>query len=191
MKLLLTGDSIIARHEGLGIPMINAKLKEKYPDLEIVNTAVSGINSGAFFARLSELVLKVEQCDKLIILLGTNDLASHKQVPLPQFKKNMELNASASVCLYWPQYDYLVSPPAVDENKQRVRRNNVVSKYSKVMKSVAEEYNFHFIDLYCEMIKHGDLKHLCCGMKNDGLHFGREGYELFAKLLEDGIKLDE
>lgn len=55
------------------------------PDIEIENTAVSGINSGAFFAKLNELVLSVKQCDNLVILLGTNDLAMHKQVPARQF----------------------------------------------------------------------------------------------------------
>lgn len=48
MKLLLTGDSIIARKEGLKSPRINNAIKAKIPDIEIVNTAVSGVNSGAF-----------------------------------------------------------------------------------------------------------------------------------------------
>ena len=80
MRLLLTGDSIIARNEGKEEPHINWNLKKMLPDVEIENTAVSGSNSGAFFARLNELVLSVKKCDNLVILLGTNDLATHKQV---------------------------------------------------------------------------------------------------------------
>ncbi len=49
MKILLTGDSIIARHEGLSEPRINVDLKKKVPGIKLINTAVSGINSGAFF----------------------------------------------------------------------------------------------------------------------------------------------
>lgn len=60
MKLLLTGDSIIARKEGLKLPRINNAIKAKIPDIEIVNTAVSGVNSGAFYALLPDLILKVE-----------------------------------------------------------------------------------------------------------------------------------
>ena len=69
MKLLLTGDSIIARKEGLKLPRINNAIKEKISDVEIVNTAASGVNSGAFYALLPDLILKVERCDKLVLLL--------------------------------------------------------------------------------------------------------------------------
>ncbi|MGQ5708588.1 GDSL-type esterase/lipase family protein [Lactobacillus sp. PSON] len=183
MKIFLTGDSIIARYEGLNEPRINYELKRRLGNIELVNTAVSGINSGAFFARLSELVLKAPICDKIVILLGTNDLATHKQVPMKQFKRNMELIASSIICLYWPQNVILVSPPAVDEKKQRVRNNFLVKQYAKVIKEVAQEYKFTYINLVQEMINHGDLENLCHGIKNDGLHFGKEGYKLLAELI--------
>lgn len=187
MKILLTGDSIIARHEGLNEPRINYELKRRLGNIELVNTAVSGINSGAFFARLSELVLKAPTCDKIVILLGTNDLATHKQVPIKQFKRNMELIASSIICLYWPKNVILVSPPAVDENKQRVRNNFLVKQYAKVVEEVAQEYKFNYLDLAQEMIKHGNLENLWHGIKNDGLHFGKEGYKLLAELIMKGI----
>ena len=183
MKILLTGDSIIARHEGLEEPRLNFELKKRLSNLKIINTAVSGINSGAFFARLSDLVLTQPQCDNLVILLGTNDLATHKQVPLKQFKQNMELISSAIICEYWPAHVILISPPAVDENKQHVRDNNLIKKYSQAIQEVANEYKFHYLDLCQAMLEHGDLTKLCRGIKNDGLHFGNSGYELLADLL--------
>ncbi|RVU71531.1 MULTISPECIES: SGNH/GDSL hydrolase family protein [Lactobacillus] len=188
MKVLLTGDSIIARHEGLSQPRLNANLKQKVPGIELTNTAVSGINSGAFFARLSELVLTQDQHDALVILLGTNDLATHKQVPLAQFKQNMSLIASAVVCEYWPPKVILVSPPAVDEQKQHVRSNKVVAQYSQVVEAVAQEYHFHYVNLYQAMIERGNLASLCQGLKNDGLHFGQAGYELLADLLGQALQ---
>ena len=39
MRLLLTGDSIIARNEGKEEPYINWNLKKMLPDVEIENTA--------------------------------------------------------------------------------------------------------------------------------------------------------
>lgn len=187
MKILLTGDSIIARHEGLTEPRLNYELKKRLKNVELVNTAVSGINSGAFFARLSELVLKVPVCDKIVILLGTNDLATHKQVPIKQFRKNMELIASSIVCLYWPQNVILVSPPAVDEEKQDVRSNRLVKQYAKIVEEVAQEYKFTYIDLVQEMIKQGNLEKLCHGIKDDGLHFGEDGYKLLAELISSEV----
>lgn len=183
MKILLTGDSIIARREGLSEPRLNYELKKRISEIELMNTAVSGINSGAFFARLSELVLTKEKCDKIVILLGTNDLAIHKQVPIEQFKQNMELIASSIICLYWPENVILISPPAVDEQKQHVRNNELVAAYAQVVKEVANEYKFTYIDLCEEMLRQGNLAKLCRGIKNDGLHFGEQGYKLLADLI--------
>ncbi|WP_289762497.1 SGNH/GDSL hydrolase family protein [Lactobacillus intestinalis] len=188
MKVLLTGDSIIARCEGFSEPHLNADLKRNWLTLKIINTAVSGINSGAFFARLSELVLTQDQCDAIVILVGTNDLATHKQVPIEQFKRNMQLIASAIVCLYWPKKVVLISPPAVDEDKQHVRSNKLVASYAKKVEEVSEEYGFHYIDLCSEMIKRGNLTELCHGQKNDGLHFGATGYELLSELVLEKLK---
>ena len=183
MKLLLTGDSIIARKEGLKVPHISVAIKEKIPGSKLVNTAVSGINSGAFYALLPDLVLKVERCDKLILLLGTNDLAMHKKVPVTQFKKNMSLIISSVICLYYPQNVILISPPAVDETRQKNRINREIAIYTAELIKLAETYNLHFIDLFQAMIKHGDLKTLCQGQLNDGMHFGTERYQFLSDLL--------
>lgn len=188
MRLLLTGDSIIARYEGKNEPHLNWNLKQILPDIEIENTAVSGINSGAFFARLDELVLSVKQCDNLVILLGTNDLPTHKQVPLKQFKQNMELIVSAVICQYYPPHVLLVSPPAVDEKKQRVRNNTLVKKYARAVQEVADEYHFRYADLCQAMIEAGDLTKISRGIKNDGLHFGDLGYEILAKLIAENLR---
>lgn len=188
MKLLLTGDSIIAREENKHEPHINWNLKQLLPDIKIENTAISGINSGAFFAKLDELVLSVKKCDNLVILLGTNDLATHKQVPIRQFKQNMELICSAVICEYYPPHVLLVSPPAVDEEKQRVRDNHLIKKYSEVIRTVAEDYNFEYIDFQQAMINGGELKKICKGSLNDGLHFGDIGYEILAKLIIQKLK---
>lgn len=69
MKLLLTGDSLIARKEGLKGPRLDYTLKKKNSNIETINTAVPGINSGAFFALISGLVLKIDHCDKLFYYL--------------------------------------------------------------------------------------------------------------------------
>lgn len=86
MKLLLTGDSIIARSENHSIPELNFQL-QKILSCDIYNTAISGINSGGLALSLPNLVFNQPKCNYLIILVGTNDLATHKQVPLRQFEK--------------------------------------------------------------------------------------------------------
>ena len=182
MKLLLTGDSIIARSENHTIPEINFQL-QKLNSYQIYNTAISGINSGGLALSLPNLVFNQPKCDYLIILVGTNDLAVHKQVPLQQFEDNLKLIASSIIWLYYPGKVILITPPAVDENKQKVRNNLLVQEYSNIIKRIANEYKFSFIDLASKMQANKDFPEIFNGKKNDGLHFGVKGYELLAKLI--------
>jgi len=182
MKLLLTGDSIIARSENHSIPEINFQL-QKLNSYQIYNTAISGINSGGLALSLPNLVFNQLKCDYLIILVGTNDLAIHKQVPLQQFEKNLELIASSIIWRYYPGKVIFITPPAVDENKQKVRNNLLVQEYSNIIKRVTKEYKFLFIDLASKMQASKNFPEIFNGKKNDGLHFGVKGYELLAKLI--------
>lgn len=119
----------------------------------------------------------------VIILVGTNDLATHKQVPLRQFKKNLDLIASSIIWLYYPEKVIFITPPAVDENKQRVRSNRLVMEYSNIVKKVANEYKFSVIDLASKMQENISFPEIFNGKKNDGLHFGVNGYKLLANLI--------
>lgn len=119
----------------------------------------------------------------MIILVGTNDLAVHKQVPLQQFEDNLKLIASSIIWLYYPGKVILITPPAVDENKQKVRNNLLVQEYSNIIKRIANEYKFSFIDLASKMQANKNFPEIFNGKKNDGLHFGVKGYELLAKLI--------
>lgn len=187
VKILLTGDSIIARKEGLTEPHINHNLKQLLPNLQVINTAVSGINSVKFYAMLSELVLKRERCNKVAILLGTNDLAVNKQVPINQFKQKMALIASNLIHIYSPKDIIFISPPAVDELKQKYRTNYLVALYAAAIEEVTTDYHLQFINLYRAMITSKEPKVLCRGLLDDGLHFGNAGYTLLANLLFDQL----
>ena len=72
MKLLLTGDSIIARSENHTIPELNFQL-QKMLACDIQNTAISGINSGGLALSLPNLVFNQPKCDYLIILVVSAD----------------------------------------------------------------------------------------------------------------------
>lgn len=183
MKILLTGDSIFARSEGYKEPAINHFLSQKFPHVKLINTAYPGLNTGGLCATINERIFQVEKCDYLIILIGTNDLAIHKQVPVEQFKANLQFLISSIIWLYYPNQIIFVSPPAVDETKQHMRSNELIKKYSQVIEEVCHQYHLTFINLFQAMLKHGDLHNLCHGLNNDGLHFGKNGYHLLSNLV--------
>lgn len=189
MKLLLTGDSIVARHEGLSEPHINAYLKENFSDIEIVNTAVPGINSRYLLAHLNELVLKQVKADYLIILIGTNDCAFHKKIEEEEFWTNLNKVAKKILNKYEAKQVILVSPPAVDEEKQRVRDNETVEKYANWVQRVANDYGMHYLNLFHKMnTDDHELEEICHGLRNDSLHFGKIGYQIFGDGLIDEIR---
>ena len=156
---------------------------QKLNSYQIYNTAISGINSGGLALSLPNLVFNQPKCDYLIILVGTNDLAVHKQVPVQQFEDNLKLIASSIIWRYYPGKVIFVTPPAVDENKQKVRNNLLVQEYSNIIKRVTKEYKFLFIALASKMQASKNFPEIFNGKKNDGLHFGVKGYELLAKLI--------
>ena len=69
------------------------------------------------------------------------------------------------------------------KNKQRVRSNRLVMEYSNIVKKVAGEYKFSVIDLASKMQENINFPEIFNGKKNDGLHFGVNGYKLLANLI--------
>lgn len=139
MKIQLTGDSIMARNEGLTEPAINEALKNRINDLEIVNTAVCGENSGALLERINSEILAVEKAQKIFIIIGTNDLATNKRVFADQYAKNLQ----AIILRLTEKYDrsniFFLSIPPIDEDKQRFRSNILINEYNKVLKEACQK----------------------------------------------------
>ncbi len=69
--------------------MLNVYLQNKISGIHIMNTAVSGNNSQALRERFAKDVLSYT-ADKVFILIGTNDLAEHKQLSKETYQKNLQ-----------------------------------------------------------------------------------------------------
>lgn len=143
MHIYLSGDSLIARHEGYQHPILNHLLKEKDASINITNTAVPGINSQQFLQQYNKLGPN-QNFDYLVVLLGTSDLATHKQISLEQFKININEIITRLLKKYHSQQIILVSPPPVDENKQQFRTNQLVLAYSNILEEECVVYNLNF-----------------------------------------------
>ncbi|WP_440210897.1 DUF459 domain-containing protein [Streptococcus merionis] len=191
IRLHLTGDSLMARHEGRDQPMINDCLNQLADfSLEIINTAVSGHNTADLLARLDQEILSQAQVDFICILIGTNDLASHKQIHLPTFEANLKQILKKLSRIYESKQITLISPPPVDESKQRHRTNRRIREYSACIKKIAFQENCRFVDLYKIFTKNPKpTEELLIGSLNDGLHFGKAGYELLAQTILEALGL--
>lgn len=185
MNIHLTGDSLMARYEGCKQPMINEKLKELDRELSITNTAHPGDNTADLLARIKIEILTGKKADKVFILIGTNDLAINKQLTIEQFKDNLVESIKLLCTVYKLNEIYFITPPPVDEQKQRYRTNQIVQEYALVMKKVVKEEHCNVLDLYQEFINYSQLSvnELLHGMLDDGLHFGQVGYLILARTI--------
>lgn len=183
MKIVLFGDSLTARHEGLDKPMINAHLEPHFPEHQIRNKGVSGDTTNDAMKRLQKDVI-AEQPDLVVIQFGSNDSSAHKHVPREMYKANLEQMVKA----IGPDRCILVTPPPVDEDKQTQRSNQVIEAYGEALKEVVEEFNTGFADLYDAFIKQTDMKSALKGQDDDGLHYGEAGYKVVEQTLVPVIR---
>ena len=183
LNIQITGESILARFQGNeDEPMINNCLKNKLgPAVRLTNTAISGNNTFDMLTRIEKDILSVPTSNLIFILIGTNDLALHKQVSLSQFKENLRQIIEKLLTKYPAHHIFLISPPPVDESKQKYRKNVLIFEYVSIMKEVAENFSCYFIDLYQTFFEIGHLPTLMKGIRDDGLHFGIIGYQILAE----------
>ncbi|WP_342526299.1 SGNH/GDSL hydrolase family protein [Chryseomicrobium sp. FSL W7-1435] len=178
MKIILFGDSLTARHEGLNEPMINARLKPHFPEDIVLNKGVSGDTTNDAMKRFKKDVL-AEQPDVVVIQFGSNDSSAHKHVAREMYKANLEQMVKA----IGPERCILVTPPPVDEDKQTQRSNQVLESYGDAVKEVVAEYQTGFADLYKAFMDQGNLTESLRGLEDDGLHYGEAGYRIVEATL--------
>ena len=53
---------------------------------------------------------------------------------------------------------------------------------------MAKETNAQFIDFFFSMFSLNDYQNKLKGIKNDGLHFGEEGYDILADLIVKKVR---
>lgn len=180
MHLLLLGDSLFARHEGKEMPHIEYSLRQLVPDMTITNWAVSGDNS---FDLLRQLATKpLPAADLVLVFIGANDLAQHKQVFLGEYEDNLKKIVAHLKQVYPAERIVLLTPSPVDETKQAYRTNRLVTYYGQVVKKVAEQAGCQLLDTVSLFEGSGLLvSDLLRGSLDDGLHFGSLGYDVLTK----------
>jgi acyl-CoA thioesterase-1 len=90
-KLLVLGDSLSASYNiplaSGWVPLLEQRLQQQYPEIEVINASISGETTGNALKRLPEL-LKRHQPAIIVIELGGND--GLRGFKLSHIKKNLE-----------------------------------------------------------------------------------------------------
>ncbi|WP_054649467.1 GDSL-type esterase/lipase family protein [Lacticaseibacillus pantheris] len=180
MRLLLTGDSLLARREDAHGPLINKALLNRRPSIKIDNTAIGGDQTPDLLRRAHNDVVIRPHADWVFILIGTNDAAAHKLVPLPEFTANVQQIMDQVGTVYAGARVVMITPPPVDERRQRTRSNARIREYGRAIQQVARQHGARVLDLYQLFMREPNLAAVVDGSLHDGLHFGKYGYGILA-----------
>ena len=183
LEVVCFGDSITARNEGYPSPILTYKLSLKMKGYKFINAGVSGNTTEQAMQRFNKDVLS--RCPDIVtILFGANDSSLHKFVELESFKQNIiEFTKKIG-----PSRTILITPAPVDESLQPNRSNARLQQYAQAVKDVASETGSHFIDFFQVLYSEPNYIELLRGEKDDGLHFGEEGYEILTSLIAQKLK---
>ena len=153
------GDSITEKYD----------IKKYYPEFKVVNRGISGDTTDMLLTRMEVSALLLEP--KIIsLLIGTNNLDTcmdNYEYILKGFYDNLPTTKVVVVSIL---------PRRGKELCQKIKENN------EVIHSLADKYQYTYIDLYNPFIKDGDYK-VNESLFKDGLHPNKKGYELMTSVL--------
>lgn len=186
MKIVCFGDSLTARKEGYPKPMLTMMLSEKVKGHIYVNIGLPGNTTVSAREHLKSEVLE-EHPDVVTILFGSNDCSETKQIPLSIYEENLAF----FVKRIGPKKVILITPPPVDEHKQKYRTNARIHEYADAVQRVAAQYQCTCIDFFEHVYTQPDYEKLLVGKSDDGLHFGEKLYDQLSDLIADELRKRE
>ena len=149
------------------------------PEFEISNYGVAGNTTSQVIDRVDELFGK--EANQLFLLVGINDLGENRSLVdiESDYKKLVELLQSNNVA---SEINLVPVLPVIEREweKEGLTLANII-KLNKVIKVVAKENNFIFVDIYSAFTdSRGQLKN---EFTTDGLHLSESGYLKYAELI--------
>ncbi len=178
-KMVCFGDSITAREKAEdGSLRLTPRLRKEFPEWKVLNRGVPG-NTTRDASRRFEKDVLIENPDLVTVLFGANDSASHRLVPLDEYRKNLTkftADIGAGKVL-------LISPAPVVEKKQPNRSNARLLEYRNAVMDTARKTGAAFLDLHIIMRDEAYDQFLV----DDGLHFNAKGYRFLSGLISEAV----
>lgn len=176
LTIVTFGDSLTSRHEGYHEPLITLKLEQLLPDLNWINAGHSGDDVLSADQRFKQEVLN-HHPDVVTIMFGSNDASFHHNVSHIEFRQTL----TKWIDELGPKRVILITPPPVDEVKQVNKRTNErLNTYRLIIIELSQKYHIPLIDLYQIFKNDARYPEILRGERDDGLHFGEAGYNLYA-----------
>ena len=160
VDIIFLGDSLIFRYN----------LKQFFPEYTTLNRGIGGDTTFGVEKRLNVSCFDIKS--KLIVMLiGINNIDSmlkNYESILIKFKEKAN-ERKIILCSLTPL-----------GRKKSIKKNNLIISNNKIIKNLAEKYNFIYIDLFTPLFNEKIYK-IFPQYTWDGLHFTDEGYNVITK----------
>lgn len=186
MKILCFGDSNTGRMEGYPKPMLTLMLSDKFKGHRYVNVGIAGSTTISAKETFKKEVM-AEHPDIVTIMFGTNDVSDTKNIPIDVFTANIEF----FIKKLGHKKVILITPPPVDETREKHRKNIDIQRYGESVIEIAQKHKCTLIDFFSYVYEQENYQRLLIGMKDDGLHFGEKLYDQLSDLIAKELKRRE
>lgn len=150
----------------------------RFPDIQVHNYGSAGETAEGLFSRLPRIINRVKAPDLVMIMTGTNNIAMEDYGFLFTYEKIISLlqdnyqQTSIVMTSLLPIELYFLG--------------EAVPRVNKRLTEIARDMNIIYLDLYPLFLNEA-AKPIKTFYEADGVHLSMEGYEVWAKALEDKV----
>ena len=152
--------------------------QERFPDREVFNYGIAGETAEGLLARLPNIINRVQSPDLVMIMTGINNVAMEDYGFLFTYEKIItrlrETYGQATISM--------TSLLPVD----LFFLGDAIPRINRRLKEIAENNNILYLDLYPLFIDENSRAITSC-FEADGVHLSADGYEIWARALENTV----
>jgi len=167
-QFLFLGDSLIEFFDW----------QQRFPGRRVYNFGSAGETAEGLFSRLPHIINRIQSPSLIMIMTGTNNIAMEDYGFLFTYKNIIDLlqknyaHAAIVMTSLLPMDLFFLG--------------DAVPRVNKRLKDIACKMNIIYLDLY-PLFLGDDTKPVKDYYESDGVHLSKEGYEIWAKALEDAV----
>jgi lysophospholipase L1-like esterase len=152
--------------------------QKRFPNEQVNNYGSAGETAEGLLSRLTHIISRVESPDLVMIMTGTNNIAMEDYGFLFTYEKIIDLL----------QVNYAKTSIVMTSLLpiELFFLGDAVPRVNKRLKKIARDKNVVYLDLY-PLFLGEDSKPVTSYYDFDGVHLSEEGYEIWARALENMI----
>lgn len=166
--LLFIGDSLIEFFNW----------QERFPDKKVYNFGSAGETAEGLYARLPNIIARLQSPDLVMIMTGTNNIAMEDYGFLATYEKIIDILQDR----YEETTIVITSLLPID----LFFLGEAVPRVNKRLQDIARHKNVAYLNLY-PLFLGEDSKPISSYYEADGVHLSVKGYEAWAQTLENTV----